>query len=323
MVLGVGLATAAGTASLATRPAARREFAPARCEAAEGPPRPEIVDALPAGLALGRSKLQVFQFESCPFCRKVRACLDYLKLPYEIVEVHPLSKKETLEVAPDYKKVPVLLVEGEDGVKVQLRDSKTIVCALLGDASFGAHPDKVAPPVSSETFADMWTEEEQAVGNTAEEKWIHWTDKVLVQCIVMNVYRTFSESAETFRYLLTHPSFPWLAARSGAWSGTVVMWGVAKAKKRKFGISDERAALYEACETFASAVDKGGKPFLAGDQPGAADFNVYGVLKSTESCQTERDILANCQGLLPWWGSMEKVVGPTQAVNVSDVKRGP
>lgn len=42
--------------------------------------------------------------QPCPFCNKVRAVLDYHKLPYTVVEVNPMRKKE-LEFSKDYKKV--------------------------------------------------------------------------------------------------------------------------------------------------------------------------------------------------------------------------
>ena len=52
----------------------------------------------------------------------MRAALDYCDVPYSIKEVHPLTKKETRDFAPDYKKVPVLTVAaGEE--EMQLRDS--------------------------------------------------------------------------------------------------------------------------------------------------------------------------------------------------------
>lgn len=44
------------------------------------------------------------------------AFLDYYDLPYQIVEVNPLSKKEIKW--SDYKKVPILMVDGE-----QMNDS--------------------------------------------------------------------------------------------------------------------------------------------------------------------------------------------------------
>lgn len=259
--------------------------------------------------------VRLYQFESCPFCRKVRATLDYVGVPYVIVEVHPLSKAETKGFASDYRKVPIVRVDYDDGQSVQMRDSKTILRALLGPE---AQPTP-RPPARTPTMSRMWPEEPQA---GAEEEWIKWTDKVLVQCIVLNVYRTMEESAETFQYLLTHPSFSWAASRAAAWSGTVMMWGVAKARQRKWAIEDERAALYEAAELFADAVREGGGPFFAGPRPGRVDFNVYGILRSTESFQTERDLVANCKAILPWYEAMHEAVGSSKAQNLGEVVRG-
>lgn len=342
----VGAAAAAAAATIAaTRPAVpvlptlRRVFLalPAHCEEAVAPAagsvphstlaaasaaapaaKPEVLDHIPPEARPQSNTVRLYQFESCPFCRKVRSCLDYHKISYEIVEVHPLNKAETKEIAPDYKKVPILRIDAE-GRHLQLRDSKTIVRALLGSSNPGVGP-KVPPPSATASTGKMWSTD-NAVGSV-EEQWIKWTDVVLVQCIVLNVYRNMKESAETFRYLLTHSSFPWLAQRSAAWSGTVVMWAVAKSRKKKFEVKDERAALYEAVGAFASAVRDGGGPFLGGERPGTVDFNVYGILRSAEACQTERDMLEFCPDIHPWYNSMTEAVGPSCAVNKDTVKRG-
>jgi len=331
--LGVGAPLAACAAAglgglvLAVRPEAQSSRL-ALCEAdpAAAPGRPTLVEAIPADVKLASSTVRLYQYESCPFCRKVRSCLDYHKVPYEIVEVHPLNKNETKEVAPDYKKVPILRIDTADGRQFQLRDSKTIVAALLKTfrgASSDAEDKRVVPaPSQCPSTAKMWPGDIGLDGVSPQAQWIQWTDAVLVKCVVLNVYRTMSESAETFRYLLTHPEFSWYAQRSAAFVGTVMMWGVAKVRRRQSGVEDERGALYEALECFAAAVRSGGAPFLGGSRPGAADFNVYGVLRSTESFQTERDWLENCQGILPWYRAMESAVGPSSATNFGCVKRG-
>eukprot|EP00897_Mesotaenium_endlicherianum_P005322 jgi/Mesen1/4818/ME000243S04000 len=58
----------------------------------------------------------LYQYEACPFCNKVKAYLDYRSIPYRIVEVNPLGKKELKW--SQYKKVPVIVVDNE-----QLNDS--------------------------------------------------------------------------------------------------------------------------------------------------------------------------------------------------------
>lgn len=291
---------------------------PSKCEAVQMPARPEVVESFPPEVVLTDSTVRLYQYESCPFCRKVRSCLDFNRIPYEIVEVHPLNKAESKAIAPDYGKVPILRVD-VDGRQLQIRDSKLIVRALLGSRNPGV-AQKALPPASTPATGKMWSEAD-AVG-TVEEQWVTWTDRVLVQCIVLNVYRTMEESAETFSYLLTHSTFSWFAQRTAAISGTAVMWGVAKLRKRKYGVEQERAALYEALDLFASAVGSGGGRFLGGDRPGAVDFNVYGILKSAEGCQTERDFMASCPSIMPWYHAMADAVGPSMASNAKSVQRG-
>ncbi|XP_020245727.1 prostaglandin E synthase 2-like isoform X2 [Asparagus officinalis] len=66
----------------------------------------------------------LYQYEACPFCNKVRAFLDYHDIPYKIVEVNPLSKKEIKW--SDYQKVPILVVDGQ-----QMIDSSGIYVGNL------------------------------------------------------------------------------------------------------------------------------------------------------------------------------------------------
>lgn len=307
----------------------------AQCDdASDGPAAfPEVVSRIPSSFALDRSGVSLYQYESCPFCRKVRSCLDYHRVPYTIVEVHPLNKKEAKEISSDYKKVPILRIDDPSGRRVQLRDSKAIVLSLLESAGAGNPGVAAGAPAPAATSSTakmfgvahaldgvMWPDEDKA--RSLEEQWLRWTDLVLVQCIVLNVYRSLDESAETFSYLLTHPSFTWLMSRSAAWAGTAVMWALSKSRKRTFEISDERAALGEAIDEFVKAVLLGGGQFLGGSRPGAVDFNVYGILKSTEGCTTERHILENCKSIVPWYTAMSEVVGSSCAQNLGDVKRG-
>ena len=38
--------------------------------------------------------LILYQYQICPFCNKTKAFLDYVAIPYKIVEVNPLTKAE-------------------------------------------------------------------------------------------------------------------------------------------------------------------------------------------------------------------------------------
>lgn len=69
----------------------------------------------------------LFQYPTCPFCCKVRAFLDYVKVPYDIIEVDPMLKQQINW--SDYKKVPILLVKSGDKYQ-PLMDSTMIVSAM-------------------------------------------------------------------------------------------------------------------------------------------------------------------------------------------------
>ncbi len=58
--------------------------------------------------------ITLYQYQTCPFCSKTRAFLDYYGVPYSIVEVNPVFRKEVKEF--QYKKLPFIVV---DGVQVE------------------------------------------------------------------------------------------------------------------------------------------------------------------------------------------------------------
>lgn len=66
----------------------------------------------------------LYQYTPCPYCNKVKAALDYFKVPYQVVEVNPLTKKE-LKAITDYNKVPFALVKGK-----HVRESTEIITEI-------------------------------------------------------------------------------------------------------------------------------------------------------------------------------------------------
>ena len=74
------------------------------------PLKPLTTAAATAGTV---GSVQLFQYEICPFCNKVKALLDLQRLPYETTEVNPLTKGETKAWSGGYRKVPIALLEGE------------------------------------------------------------------------------------------------------------------------------------------------------------------------------------------------------------------
>ena len=56
-------------------------------------------------------KLTLYQYQTCPFCCKVRAFLDYYGVDYEKVEVNPVNRKEIK--FSEYRKVPFVRIGNE------------------------------------------------------------------------------------------------------------------------------------------------------------------------------------------------------------------
>ncbi|GIL61954.1 hypothetical protein Vafri_16311 [Volvox africanus] len=107
--------------------------------AADAPTKIEVAAdpyALPVEAHPLPSKIILYQYEVCPYCCKVRAFLDFYKLPYTVIEVNPLTKGELKWST--YKKVPVVKLDDEI-----VADSSAIMSRLVTDV-LAARP--AAPP---------------------------------------------------------------------------------------------------------------------------------------------------------------------------------
>ncbi|CAF0794314.1 unnamed protein product [Adineta ricciae] len=69
--------------------------------------------------------LTLYQYVTCPFCCKVRAYLNYNRIPYDIVEVNSVMHTETKWSL--YDRVPIVVVENEH---IQLNDSSQIISVI-------------------------------------------------------------------------------------------------------------------------------------------------------------------------------------------------
>lgn len=63
------------------------------------------------GAAPKLPSITLYQYETCPFCCRIRAFLDYYGIEYAKVEVHPIFKRE-IDFS-NYKKVPIIIVDDE------------------------------------------------------------------------------------------------------------------------------------------------------------------------------------------------------------------
>lgn len=70
--------------------------------------------------------IKIYQYQNCPFCCKVRAFLNYYNIPYEIIEVNPLTRSEIK--FSKYRKVPIVIA---NDVQVHLLMSHLIIALIL------------------------------------------------------------------------------------------------------------------------------------------------------------------------------------------------
>lgn len=274
-------------------------------------------------------KLTLFQYQTCPFCCKVRVFLDYYGISYDVVEVDPVLRKEISWSS--YKKVPILLTQLESGYG-PLHDSSMIISLLtshLNDKSqtiddlmqdypsIAMHDEnsKFKYEIMNKYFL-MYRENppsDKDLNDIIEErKWRQWADDKLVHTLSPNVYRTFDESYKTFNWFSEvgkwEEYFPTWERLVMINIGAVAMWIISKRLKKRHNLKgDVRQSLYDEINLWLSAIKNRGGTFMGGQKPNLSDLAVYGILKSIEGCEAFKDALCNTK-LSTWYNAMIKEV---------------
>ncbi|XP_060927580.1 prostaglandin E synthase 2, partial [Limanda limanda] len=275
-------------------------------------------DTKPPG---GRLNLTLYQYKTCPFCSKVRAFLDFYGLPYEIVEVNPVMRKELKWST--YRKVPILMVQGD----VQVNDSTVIISAIRTylinqeksmSEILGFYPEMKSKNDSGKEVTEFlnkyWLMLSEAdstdiypeKGMQKEEmKWRQWADDWLVHLISPNVYRTTGEALSAFDYIVREGKFGNFEGFFAKYVGATAMFLISKRLKSRYNLQDDvRQDLYKAVNDWVAAIGKKRK-FMGGDHPNLADLAVYGVLRVMEGLQAFDDMMENTKVKI-WYRRMER-----------------
>ncbi|XP_067613065.1 prostaglandin E synthase 2 [Eurosta solidaginis] len=275
-------------------------------------------------------KIILFQYQTCPFCCKVRAFLDYMGISYSVVEVDAVLRQDIKW--SEQKKVPMVLIQQGDGRYVQMTDSSAIISLLasylndkqsdIGDLakfypmiSFFDDNQKKKLDILNKYFLMYQDKTPKNLTKDMQEKerkWRTWADSHLVHLISPNCYRTLGEARETFEWF----------AKAGEWDvyfpkwerdlmvnvGTVAMWCISKMLKRRHNLTDDvRSHIYEALDKWTKELDKSKQKFMGGDRPNLADLSVFGVLNSMEGCQAFKDCMENTK-IGGWYNGMKELV---------------
>lgn len=126
----------------------------------------------------------------CPYCNKVKALLDYLKVDYETVEVDPLTKSE-IAFSKDYKKVPIASIKGK-----QINGSEEIMKQLLDGSSV------IKKKMDEKKLKAFFTDD--------SDKWNEWSEKKLAIMLYPNITRSYDDSFDALAYVADNPKWSYV-----------------------------------------------------------------------------------------------------------------
>ncbi|VDK73485.1 unnamed protein product [Litomosoides sigmodontis] len=269
--------------------------------------------------------LRLYQYEACPFCCKVRAFLNYYGFSYDVVEVSPLTRKE-IKKLDGVSKLPTVVAQMDR----KLSDSSLIMSILTSymtrndrslDDIIEFYPEQTK--IIKETGKQITTrpnmykimtslnepskmEQESA---RKEEEWRKWVDEHFIPLIVPNVYRSWNECTEIFRWFGEAGQWDKLVP---AWEryatiylGSIAMYFISKKLRKKYDGADVRELLINACNQWMSAV--GSSSFLGGQKPTLADLALYGAINSFLGSSTFNELCDKTE-IKAWFERMREAV---------------
>ncbi len=201
--------------------------------------------------------LNLYQFELCPYCHKVKAALDLKGIPYNKIEVNPMSKAELKKLGPipeGRRKVPVVEFDGH-----VIRESSDILRWL--------------DTIDSKVPLVPENQEKRELADQIDA----WVNDDLTQILPTVLYGTWMESVKAAKLTAATSNFSKLDNIKVSIFGSVVMKLIAKRilKKRGNGKTGE--------ELLSAELDKlerwlGEKNYLCGDELSLADAATHGAL---------------------------------------------
>jgi microsomal prostaglandin-E synthase 2 len=271
--------------------------------------------------------LRLYQYQTCPYCCKVRAFLDFYGFSYEVVEVNPVTRSQ-IKFANGYKKVPILttpllekpLVESSLVISILktylLHPKLTMPNALECYPQHEVVDPKTKKPraIHPNKFYVMFGETlktPEAIQNAREEReWREWVDEHFIHLISPNVYRTYSESLDTFHYfdqvVEWERNFPWWERLLAIYMGATAMFMISKRLKKRHNIGDERKSMLDACEAFLTAKGNS-RTFMGGNAPNLADLALYGAINSFVGCTAFKEMREQ-SNIGEWYDAVHEAV---------------
>ena len=241
------------------------------------------------------SSYTLYQYRICPFSNIAKVYLKSRGIPYDEVEVNPLTKAELKFSKDGYKKVPILTAKtnGDTTEGKQLNGSESIIAYFENqDKKFSSNDDMQNNSNQLDSYAR----------NT------------LAPLLYPNLCDSLSSSFNAFNYVHTTPNnFTPLQRYSIQLVGSVAMYLAASKVKKKHGIDDARKALEDELLSLDKQLE--GREFLddssSTDNLSVGDLSIFGVLKGLEGLPISNEIMNDDRfsRLSTWYQKVDGIVG--------------
>lgn len=249
---------------------------------------------------LHRYRYQLYKYKICPFSNMAKVFLEYNRIPFESVEVNPLTKAE-LGFSKNYRKVPIVTVLDSDATT----SASKAFQQLNGTEEIFPH--------DYQHFGD---EGDEFSSSESSMVWQDFAQKKLAPLLYPNICRTLGDSFRAFDYIHLGPNTFSLAQRySIQCLGSVAMYFAASKIKEKYKIDDVQVALDEILEQLESELgDTQSSKFLgpSSQAPHLGDLSVFGVLKGLEGLPLWNSIFVDDSNGYPnirqWYANVNTAV---------------
>lgn len=219
--------------------------------------------AVPEEIPDASDPVILYQYETCPFCTKVRMFLYYHKIPFTAIEVDPLRKTELKEIKNE--------AYGEEKITVPL---------VYWGGEYHRESDQIIQKLYEHHYPNIPI-------HASEEKWIQWVDQKLIRYVSPMVYESWSGAFKAFGYINSHSKFPLHTRLLNTVVGGVAMHLITNLKlKKKYNIVDTEGEYQQLLHDWA-VYGLEHKDFHGGDSPDLADITVFGVLGAMVRCRED------------------------------------
>lgn len=235
---------------------------------------------------LSSDKITLYQFSICPFCHRVSALLDFLKIPHDKVEVNPATRSEIKKISKEFKKVPILSINNN---REFLNESTYIISYLIENILL-KNPSAFSS-IDLATFlpADY-------------DKWIDWSEKKLALLLYPNITRSYKDARELSSYALKIDQWSSFEKFLVKEIGSIGMFFANSKVKKKYNIIDERKDLLNVVDEWTSSLK--GK-YLYGENISLPDVVVFGVFHAISDTATFREVMNEKKELKTWYDNVD------------------